>query len=131
LRIVGASGPLQSFAMTAFEIYLNGKKLCVAGTGDDGVLSAIVDCVSRSREYRLELAVGGLVSAKQNHLRWENRVLQVGDEVIVRIVETAKVDPPQNIDHHDPAKELEAQKQYVKNAANKFGWKIQFQTLKS
>jgi hypothetical protein len=28
-------------AMRAFEVYLNGKKLCVAGIGEDGVLTTI------------------------------------------------------------------------------------------
>jgi hypothetical protein len=29
-------------AMIAFEAYLNGKKICVAGVGDSGVLSAFL-----------------------------------------------------------------------------------------
>jgi hypothetical protein len=76
--------------MIAFEIYLNREKLCVASVGNDGVLSAIVDCVSRSAEDRLELAVGGLISAKQDHLKWINQDLHMGDEITIKIVATGK-----------------------------------------
>lgn len=31
--------------MRAFEVWLNGKKLCLAGIGDDGVLSVIANWV--------------------------------------------------------------------------------------
>ena len=52
--------------MRAFRIYLNGKKLCLAGIGDDGVLSAIVNWVATDREGDLFLHVGGLLSPSGN-----------------------------------------------------------------
>jgi hypothetical protein len=88
--------------MIAFEIYLNREKLCVASVGNDGVLSAIVDCVSRSAEDRLELAVGGLISAKQDHLKWITSVMKSLSKLW----------------------RLESHKQYVMNAARKLGWEI-------
>jgi hypothetical protein len=48
--------------MRAFEVSLNGKKLCLAGIGDDGVLTAIVDWVTGRDRADLFLEVGGLVS---------------------------------------------------------------------
>ena len=110
--------------MTAFEIYLNREKLCVAGVGDGGVLSAIVDYVSRSAEERLELAVGGLVSANQDHLKWISQSLEMGDEITVKILKKTEVDPPKEISRHDAATELEHHKRYVMNAAKKLGWDI-------
>ena len=38
--------------MIAFEVYLNGKKLCLAGVGNDGVLAAITDYVTGIRPDR-------------------------------------------------------------------------------
>jgi len=33
--------------MRAFEVYINGERACLAGIGDDGVLTAIVSWVSK------------------------------------------------------------------------------------
>jgi len=48
--------------MRAFEVHLNGKRLCVAGIGEDGVLTAIITDVARKDGNDLDLTVGGLVS---------------------------------------------------------------------
>ena len=64
-------------AMLAFEVYLNREKLCVAGVGNDGVLTAIVECVSRTTEDRSELTVAGLISGKNEHVKWIGRDLRV------------------------------------------------------
>ncbi len=56
------SSNFHSNPMRAFRVYLNGKKLCVAGVGDDGVLSAIVDCVGRSGGTDTSLHIGGLLN---------------------------------------------------------------------
>jgi hypothetical protein len=92
--------------MIAFKIYLNREKLCVASVGNDGVLSAIVDCVSRSAEDRLELAVGGLISAKQDHLKWSIKTFTWVMKSLSKLWR------------------LESHKQYVMNAARKLGWEI-------
>lgn len=77
--------------MIAFEISVNGEKLCTAGIGDKGVLSAIINGPKRPN-----LSVGGL--ANDEHLHWLEREagfgLKVGDEVTVRIVEADCVDEP-------------------------------------
>ena len=48
--------------MRAFKVELNGKRLCVAGIGGDGVLSTMVDYIGNGRRKRLHLRVGGLFS---------------------------------------------------------------------
>ncbi|HKW18279.1 MAG TPA: hypothetical protein VJO35_12300 [Terriglobales bacterium] len=86
---------LQCFAMRAFEISLNGKTLCVAGIGEDGVLSAIVDWVTKPDHGDLFLDVGGLISPRDEHVQWvRQKPLEVNDEIQVRIIETAHVDEP-------------------------------------
>ena len=111
--------------MIALAVYLNGKKLCVAGVDDDGVLSAIVDCVSHSGKAESKFTLAGLISSKKEHVMWINRGLQVSDEVNVRVVSVSRVNRPKKRYRPDPTKELEYQKRYLKDMARKLGWKIQ------
>jgi hypothetical protein len=94
--------------MIALEIKLNGKRICVAGAEDLGVLTAQISAVgklgkktvsARSGETTSAIfySVGGLTSlaeAKNDvHLRWKSVApLKIGDVVEVRILETEKVD---------------------------------------
>jgi hypothetical protein len=81
--------------MKALEVFINGHHLCVAGVGDDGVLSAIVNWVGGpDKEENFFLQIGGLDSRADEHLRWESPSIGVGAEVLVRVVEAATVDPP-------------------------------------
>jgi len=101
--------------MRAFKIYLNRKKLCLAGIGDDGVLSAIVNWVVGDQAVDLFVEVGGLVSPIREHVAWvKQKPLRVGDEIRVKIVETSSVDKPIKKHRIDPAKELKSKKHYVR-----------------
>jgi D-lyxose ketol-isomerase len=122
--------------MIAFELYLNGKKLCTAGVGNDGVLSAHVTWVRRtgertrsrkpnSAEEQLTMDVGGLVCPADEHVRWhEDQAVQVGDEVRIKIVETNRVDRPSARKRRNVSEDLRRQKRYVREMAKRFGWKI-------
>jgi len=113
-------------SMRAFKVLLNGKKLCLAGVGERGVLTAIVDWVSQDRGEHLSLHVGAL--ANETHLEWTRpQRLRVGDEIRVKIVETASVDKPIKIKPIDLAETLRAKKRYVRMTAKELGWKIQSQ----
>jgi hypothetical protein len=70
--------------MRTFEVHLNKKKLCVAGIDADCVLTAIIDYVSGKRG-RFQLSVGGLDTSAEEHIRWQDRNLRVGDEIRIRI----------------------------------------------
>jgi len=124
--------------MPVFHVYLNGKKVSTAGVGGTGVLGAHVSWVHRRGEdtlakkparveEELRLKVGGFITPAREHVRWLERGLKVGDEVRICVAEDAKVDRPRSRKRHDPAKELRAQKRYVREMAKKFGWKIQTQ----
>jgi len=94
--------------MIAFEVSLNGKRVCVAGAEDLGVLSAHVTALGklgkRTVPYRpdetsgeIHYSIGGLTSRPKPladvHLRWQSdRQLKVGDVVSVRVIETKKAD---------------------------------------
>ena len=111
--------------MRAFEVFLNDKKLCLAGIGDDGVLSAIVNWVTRGQAGDLFLEVGGLVSPNREHVKWvKQKPLRVGDEIRVRIVESSSPDRPSRKHRIDPAKELRSQKRYLRMMAKNLGWTI-------
>lgn len=112
--------------MKAFQIHLNGKKLCVAGVGENGVLSAIVDCVTMRGRDMLQISVGGLISSNAEHVRWlEQRKLRTGDQIQVEIVEVESADSPLTRRHRsDPAVELRERKRYLREMAKKFGWTI-------
>jgi alpha/beta superfamily hydrolase len=84
--------------MIAFEVFINGKKTATAGVGELGVLSAILSWVRRQDESSDELTfeLGGLITTgeQKEHLRWLSEQLSVGDQVLVRIVDSDVIDSP-------------------------------------
>jgi hypothetical protein len=102
--------------MIGFEVFLNGQRLCIAGAGD-AVLTAIVSSVPKRQELKLE--VGGL--AEEAHLEWHiPRSLVVGDEVIVRVLETQHPDSPAAIRRDDRALVEESERQYYQRLKQKY-----------
>jgi DNA-directed RNA polymerase subunit E'/Rpb7 len=75
----------------------------------------------------LHLHVGGLVTPTEEHIRWVDRKLKVGDEVRIRIVKEAPVDHPRSRRRPDRAADLRAQKRYVREMSRRFGWTIKTQ----
>jgi hypothetical protein len=110
--------------MRAFEVHLNGKRLCVAGIDGDCVLSVIVNHVAGHDRNELWLNVGGLISTTEEHLRWKTPRLKVGDKVALRIVETDQVDKPVKRYRTDSKEDEKNSKAYVRAVAKKYGWKL-------
>lgn len=80
--------------MKAFEVFINGHRVCLAGIGD-GVLSAIVNGIgSPDQDEEFHLHVGGLDRQTDEHLHWDAPSIGVGAEVLIRVVETQTVEPP-------------------------------------
>jgi hypothetical protein len=110
--------------MCAFDVSMNTKKLCLAGVGESGVLSAIISWVAGGRGEDLFLHVGGL--ANEEHFDWiRQKPLKVGDEIRVKIVETGSSDKPARKRRTHPTETLKAKKRYVRRMAKELGWKIQ------
>jgi hypothetical protein len=80
--------------MRAFSISVNGKHLCTAGIGPDGVLTSNVTWSGRESHEHFHMHVGGLDSASNKHLHWAAKKIGIGDEILTRIIETEKVDDP-------------------------------------
>ncbi len=110
--------------MRAFKVELNGKRLCVAGVGDDGVLNTMVDYVVDQRGSRLHLRVGGLLSPTEEHLTWRHLGLKLGDKVAVTIIESDSVDKPRKRYRLDSKAAEVNEKAYVQAKAHAFGWQI-------
>ena len=83
--------------MKAFMVSVNGRHVCTAGIGPDGLLSTILNWVGggprRDAEGHFRLHVGALDSRTNEHVRWHTPDMKVGDEVTIRIIEADQVDP--------------------------------------
>jgi hypothetical protein len=129
--------------MLCFEVYRNGTKLCTAGVGDCGVLTAFVTYVANGPEklarwaaegitdlepVRLNVSVGGLDTHDEaqagEHLNWIDSPLLAGDEIVVRIVDGAQADPPKKRRRRNQADDLRRREEYVRETAKKLGWEI-------
>ena len=117
--------------MRAFAVSLNAKRLCVAGIGDNGVLTAHIAHLVGQYKNELRLDVSGLNSSTQDYVTWSKRKLKVGDEVLIKIIETkssdrptTSIDLPKESVREDPKEEIRNQKRYVREMARKFGWKV-------
>jgi len=116
--------------MRAFNVSLNGKKLCLAGVGERGVLSAIVSWVAGDRGEDLFLHVGGL--ANEEHIDWvRQKHLRVGDEIRVKVLESRSNDKAVRRRRNNPAETLKAKKHYVRRMAKELGWKIETKSTRS
>jgi len=110
--------------MRAFEVCLNGEKLCTAGIGDDGVVSIIVNSLVRQGEQDLFLNAAGLASRVSEHVDWiSQKPLQVGDKVQVEVVESLSVDEPAN--RRGPMEHRKSKEDYVRKLVEDLGWKLQ------
>ncbi len=77
-------------------VSVNGREICTAGIGPNGVLSTILHWVGggprRPPEGAFGFRVGGLDSRSNEH-DWDTPAVNVGDVICVRSVETKVVDP--------------------------------------
>ena len=95
------------------EVLVNGRRACISGMDSYGVLSVVLSGVKRNptaypgkskhplklgkgewSKERIEISVGGLDSAADQHLHWLRRDLIVGDEVSIRLLPPGRYDTP-------------------------------------
>lgn len=110
-------------AMIALEVALNGKRVCIAGAEDLGVLSAAISAVgklgrktvpSRPEETSdLFYSVGGLTSRSDPntnvHVNWQSIArLKIGDTITVKMVETERADRARSRRKAEPRKGKQA-----------------------
>jgi hypothetical protein len=80
--------------MVGYEITVNGQRLCIAGVGENGVLTAAVSWVGKQGEAgHFHMHTGGIDSNTDENVRWYVPELKIGDEVSIRIYEIDGPDP--------------------------------------
>ena len=80
--------------MIAYEISVNGKRICIAGTAPlNRVLGASLSWTHHDSD-RLTFDVGGIPAETDQHFRYNVPEITVGDEIVIRIVETDQIDEP-------------------------------------
>jgi hypothetical protein len=116
--------------MTVFDVYLNGRKMCRAGVGEDGVLTAIVTWAHltgpAARTARrlgqpaeeAHLQVGGL--AGDTHRRWTARNLKIGDRVTVALVKANAFDAAIREQPRDPHLQARQEERYYRRLKRKY-----------
>lgn len=83
--------------MLAFEVLVNGKRLCIAGTGTSKVISTTVSWARRSADT-INFHVGGIVADESNeHFAWTTPPIGIGDEITIRLVDADSWDNPQHL----------------------------------
>lgn len=112
--------------MIAFKVQVNNKNICTAGIDGNGVLTAILSMVQREsgNDDQLSFSIGGLRSSQRDYPDWKCPQVQVGDEIKIQIVETAKVKKPTVLKVFDPADDDRYHKKHIQKMAKKFGWTI-------
>ncbi len=112
--------------MIAIEIRLNGKKERIAGIAD-GTVDVHLALTCR-RHWRKEpkassgLLLSGMDSKRDEHIEWADLDLAVGDEIVMRLVQTSKVDQPTK---RSRMTSRQAKESFVRQMAEDLGWKIQ------
>lgn len=110
--------PKERLRMIAFEIEINGRKLCRAGINAEfGILTSILSWAKRdisqlSKEVKakvpeeeLKLTVGGHISYSKDdyeNVQWLGRELKPGDQIKIKIIETNEADEPKTKKRSDP-----------------------------
>ncbi len=109
--------------MRAFEIHLNGKKLCVAGL-EHGMLLFSMSCTENTHG-RGEIGLGMTGARLHNEtVRWQQLGLEMGARVQIKIVEAKTADTPEVL-QKAPRDSRKYEKAYVRRMAKEFGWVIQ------
>ena len=104
--------------MIAFDIFVNGEKVCTAGVDSDyGMLTSILSWAKRDlsrlpAEIRsevsgeeLKMVISGQKSLGDNdfeNLQWKGRDLKPGDEIRIAVVDVDGVDAPESTQKISP-----------------------------
>jgi len=118
--------PGRTIAPVAFEVTRNGRSLCIAGLGGKpGVLTVILHWASPGQLRNSGLEVGGLNSRTFEGLKWARQALRIGDEIVIRVVESANVTRPKSREKPLTREWVEKQEvAYLRKTAKKYGYKL-------
>jgi hypothetical protein len=85
--------------MLAFEVFVNGTRICTAGVGEYCVMSSILSLLKKRRRRReMWLEVGGIpadgADGDRLYVGWIKTPVSTGDEIRIKVIEKDEVDPP-------------------------------------
>jgi hypothetical protein len=125
--------------MISFDVFVNGNRLCRAGVGEHGVLSAITTWARREgpppegidewtdeewSDETLELDVGGFYQDSPGgdgkHLRWLKRKLGVGDVITIQVLDDQSCDEPPSRTPYIAKEETEREREYYMRLKRKY-----------
>jgi hypothetical protein len=87
-----------------FKVLLNGESLCRAGFESEHFVTHVILSSIRRELHpgnELSLHIGGLNSSENHHVTWVNKDLQLGDHLVIELVE-GEFDPPASVLKRDP-----------------------------
>lgn len=117
---------------------VNGERLCLAGIGEYGVLSAIATWARREgppppgrdgadedwTDETLQLDVGGFYrggsEGNGEHVRWLTRELAAGDVITIQILDTPSSDEPSTRTPYIAKDETNREREYYMRLKRKF-----------
>ncbi len=109
--------------MRAFEIHVNGRRLCVAGLEEGMMLFSVACADNKHGRGSVGLSMTGM-SLTHETIQWQTGTLGMDDEVRLRIIETSKADK-YDVLQKAPRDARNYEKKYVRRMAKEFGWTIQ------
>ena len=80
--------------MRAFEISVNGERLCVAGSVHTNVLNAAITYLSKRQEFDMRVGATFTDDSPDKYAYWVKRSLSVGDVVQLKVVDVLEADEP-------------------------------------
>jgi hypothetical protein len=112
-------------SMICFEVIINGEKVCTAGANERGGLFALFSYVRRVAEENEEEPSNKpyfKVSAHNIGVRseWTGGILEIGDEVTIRVLEANEFDPPVREYRDDPEEQARRSRDYYEELKRKF-----------
>jgi hypothetical protein len=123
--------------MIAFEIEIDGRKQCTAGTSGSGVTSVVATWVRRPAhdptsaqpdtgafEEELTLHVGGLwhdADGARLHVQWLQHALKVGERITIAVVDTEHIDTPLTRTREDPTESERRKRAYYERLKAEYG----------
>lgn len=81
--------------MKALDMFINGTRACLAGVATESIVTATIDLYTEDNgDCDLRLHMGGLDCGSDEFLGWQVPSLDIGAELLVRVVEVSVVDTP-------------------------------------
>lgn len=81
-------------------VCVNGNRVCTAGVREDGMLTTQVRWAGVGGGERVfHMLIACIDHSTHEKFSWDTPPLSVGDEVVIKVIETDEIDPPSR-QHH-------------------------------